>query len=216
MSTTGLGAGMMSAFTSLLTFIGPAGWITLAVAALAILIYKNWDGIVSATQRMYEGIKTWLLDKFSALVDAVKGKIDAVVGAFTSMYNAVVGHSIVPDMINGIGSEFGRLDSVMVQPVAEATAQVNAHLQLMAAQMRANSILNRNSLFTTTGQLDEIANVFDQSVANHGGRVGAGGGGGPVTVNNTFNLVDTESNLARKVSELIMQTIRSGTQLGTA
>ena len=206
-------SGIISAFSSLLAFIGPAGWITLAVGALAALIYTNWDAIVGYTQRLYEGIKTWLLDKFTALVSGIKQTIEQVAGAFTWLYNTVVGHSIVPDMIRGIGQEFGQLDRVMVQPVSEATAQVNAHLQLMAAQMRANAILNENSLFTTTGQLQRVAAVFDASVAKSGG-----GGGGPVTVNNynTFNIVDTESNIARRVSETIMQTIRSGTQLGTA
>jgi len=114
-------------------------------------------------------------------------------------------------MIAGIGQEFSQLDRVMVQPVSEATAAVNAHLQLMAAQMRANAILNENSLFTTASQLERVAAVFDASVAG-----GGGGGGGPVTVNNTFNIVDTESNIARRVSDLIMGQIRSGTQLGTA
>ena len=213
--TTGLGAGMISFFTSLLTFIGPAGWITLAVIAIAALIYKNWDAIVGYTQKLYEGIKTWLVDKFNALVAGITQTIEKVAGAFTWLYNTVVGHSIVPDMINGIGSEFSRLDAVMVQPVSEATAQVQAHLKLMAAQMRANAILNRNSLFTTTGQLEEIARVFDVAAGGGGGGGGAGSAA-PVTINNTFNLVDTESNLARKVSEIIMQTVRSGTQLGTA
>jgi len=213
LATPGVGAGLITAITAVISVLtGPVG-IVIAVGAVLAAVAYNWDAIVQKTQELYNGIKTWLVDKFTGLVDAIKGKIAEVVGAFTSLYNTVVGHSIVPDMIDGIGQQFNRLDSVMVQPVAEATAQVNAHLQLMAAQMRANAILNRNSLFTTGGQLEEIANVFDASVARNGG--GGGGGSAPVTVNNTFNLVDTESNLARKVSELIMQTIRSGTQLGT-
>jgi len=209
LSTTGLGAGIVSAFTTILGFIGPAGWITLAVGALAVLIYKNWDGIVAATQAMYEGIKTWLVDKFTGLVESIKSKIQDVVGAFTSLYNTVVGHSIVPDLIDGIGDHFGRLDREMVQPVAEATAAVRAHLELMQFQMRANAILNRNSLFTTSGQLEEIA-------ALPIGGASGGSGSGPVTVNNTFNIVDTESNIARRVSEILMGQIRSGTQLGMA
>jgi hypothetical protein len=130
------------------------------------------------------------------------------------MYNAVVGHSIVPDMIDGIGSEFSRLDQEMVQPVAEATAQVQAHLKLMAAQMRANAILNRNSLFTTGGQLEEIARVFD--VASGSAAGGGRGGGGPVTINNTFNITGSTDEIVRRVTDAIMRTVQSGTQLGTA
>ena len=212
LSTTGLGAGIVSAFTTILGFIGPAGWITLAIGALAVLVYKNWDGIVAATQRLYEGIKTWLVDKFNALVGGITDTVNKVAGAFTWLYNTVVGHSIVPDMIDGISSEFSRLDQVMVQPVAEATAQVQAHLQLMAAQMRANAILNRNSLFTTSGQLEEIATVFE---GMSGGGAAGGGGSGPVTVNNTFNITGSTDEIVRRVTDSIMRTISSGTQLGT-
>ena len=214
LSTAGLGAGIMTAITSIIAVLtGPVGWIV-AAGLVAAAIYKNWDAIVGYTQKLYEGIKTWLVDKFTALVNMIKAPIDSIVGAFQSMYQKVVGGSIVPDMMDGIGQEFGRLDAVMVQPVAEATAQVQAHLQLMAAQMRANAILNRNSLFTTTGQLEEIARVFD--TASGGGGGGSRAGSGPVTINNTFNLVDTADNLARQVSDIIMRQIRSGTQLGTA
>lgn len=214
LATPAIGAGLMTAITAVIGVLtGPVGIVVAVGAVLAAVIY-NWDAIVGYTQRLYEGIKQWLVDGFDRIVGWVKDKIAAVTGAFQSMYNLVVGHSIVPDMITGIGQEFGKLDSVMVQPVADATAQVQAHLQLMAAQMRANAILNRNSLFTTSGQLEEVARVFD--AASGGGRGGGAGNAAPVTVNNTFNLVDTESNLARRVSDIIMQTIRAGTQLGTA
>ena len=214
LATTGVGAGLLSVFSSVLAFIGPAGWIVLAIAGLTALVVKNWDTIVAYTQKLYEGIKAWLVDGFDRIVGWVKDKIASITGAFSAMYNAVVGHSIVPDMITGIGQEFTKLDSVMVQPVKSATDAVIAHLQLMQFQMRANAILNRNSLFTTTSQLEEIAAL--PLPGGGGGRGGGTGNASPVTVNNTFNIVDTESNLARRVSDQIMQTIRAGTQLGTA
>jgi hypothetical protein len=42
------------------------------------------------------------------------------------------------------------------------------------------------------------------------------GSGFGTTISNVFNLVDSESNLARRVSDLIMRQVRAGTQLGTA
>jgi uncharacterized protein YbjQ (UPF0145 family) len=216
LGTTGLGAAISSALTafgSLLAAIGPAGWIALAVIGLAAVVYKNWDAIAGYTKALYESIKTYLVDKFTALVDAIKAKFQAVVDSAKAMYNALVGHSVIPDTIAGIRDNFSQLDEVMVQPVAEATAQVQAHLRLMAAQMRANAILNRNSLFTTGGQLEEIAKVFDVAA---GGGGGGAGSAAPVTIHNTFNIVDTADNLARQVGDIIMRQVRSGTQLGTA
>jgi hypothetical protein len=210
LSTTGLGAGIVSAFTAIMTFLGPAGLIVLGVIAVGTVIYKNWDAIVAATQRMYEGVKLWLVDKFTALADMIKAPIQGIVGAFQALYNTVVGHSIVPDLIDGIGDEFSRLDQAMVQPTAAAAAATIEHLAAVAqysAQVQA--IQSENSLFTTTSQRERIGQI---PLPGQGGA----GGGAPVTVNNTFNLVDTESNLARRVSELIMSTIRSGTQLSQA
>lgn len=213
LSTTGLGAGIVSAFTSIAAFLGPAGWIAIGVVALAGIIYKNWDSITSWTKSLYESIKYWLVDKFNSLVAMIKAPIDAIVGQFQSLYNTLVGHSIVPDTIDGIADQFSRLDEVMVQPVTAAADAVRAQLALMQYQMRANAILSRNSLFTTAGQLEEIAALPIPFGGSGGGSGGSAGSAAPVTVNNTFNLVDTESNLARRVSELIMQTVRSGTQL---
>ena len=209
LSTTGLGAGIVATFTSILTFIGPAGWITLAVIALAALVYKNWDAIVGYTQRLYEGIKTWLVDKFTGLVSAIQGKIQEVVGSFQALYNTVVGHSIVPDLIRDVGKEFAGLDRQMVQPTQAASAEtIRALAEVNQYSAKVNAILSRNSLFTTSGQYEAIGRIPAP---------GAGaGGGGALTVNNTFNIVDTESNIARRVSDQIMQQIRAGTQLSTA
>ena len=218
LATTGIGAGLATALTSIIALLtGPVG-IVIAVGAVLAAVAYNWDAIVDYTKALYEGIKRWLVDGFNSVVESIKQKIAAVKDYFKDLYNSLVGHSIIPDTIDGIRDNFSQLDRVMVQPVAEATAQVNAHLKLMAAQMRANALLNQNSLFTTTSTLENVAAIFEGSTG--GGPFGGGGGfaGGaaaPVTVNNTFNIVDTESNIAQRVSQLIMQTIRSGTQLGT-
>jgi hypothetical protein len=78
-------------------------------------------------------------------------------------------------------------------------------INLMKYSAQVNAILNQNSLFTTQSQLDQIANL---------GKLGGGGGGH--TFHNTYNIVDTESNIAKRVSDNIMQTVRAGTQVGTA
>jgi hypothetical protein len=113
----------------------------------------------------------------------------------------------------------------------------------MRATNAANALLNQNSLFTTGSTLENQSRLgtafspipgFAGGIENfagglakvHGGEVLANlppgtsvfprGQGLGATVNNTFNLVDSESNLARRVAELIMRQVRAGTQLGTA
>jgi len=121
---------------------------------------------------------------------------------------------------------------------------IRAWLELMRATNAANALMSSNSLFTTGSMLENLSRLggpsspipgFASGVQNfegglarvHGGEVLAnlapgtsvfpkGQGFGNVQMSNVFNLVDSESNLARKVSDLIMRNIRAGTQIGTA
>jgi hypothetical protein len=131
-----------------------------------------------------------------------------------------------------------------VQQQVEITSDgVRGWLDLMRATNAANALLNQNSLFTTSSTLENQSRLgtafspipgFASGIENfggglakvHGGEVLANlpagtsvyprGSGLGNTISNVFNLVDSESNLARRVSELIMRQIRAGTQLGTA
>jgi TP901 family phage tail tape measure protein len=104
---------------------GPIALIVAAVAGV-VLAWKNWDTITGIAQRVYEGVKTWLVDRFNAVVDSIKAKVGAVTGFFAEMYDKVIGHSFVPDMVDGIAQHFGRLDSVMVSPTLMATQTIES------------------------------------------------------------------------------------------
>lgn len=99
----------------------------LAGAALITGIYlawTKWDKIVAIAKAVYEGVKAWIGDKLTAVLNAVRRPIDAVTGAFRTMWDKVVGHSYVPDMVDGIAQHFGRLQEEMVKPAEVAAQQV--------------------------------------------------------------------------------------------
>lgn len=103
--------------------------IILGAAALIggiYLAWKNWDKITAIVQRVYQGVKTWLQDKLGAVFDWVKGKLSGVRDAFQWLGDQLVFNSIVPDMVDGIGAQMARLDSVMVNPALVAVQKVNA------------------------------------------------------------------------------------------
>jgi len=130
----------------------------------------------------------------------------------------------------------------VAQQVEITSDGVKGWLELMRATNAANSLLNQNSLFTSSSTLENQARLgtafspipgFASGIENfggglakvHGGEVLANlpagtsvfpKGGLGTSISNVFNLVDSESNLARRVSDLIMRQIRAGTQLGTA
>ena len=203
-------------WTTLATAIGavslPITALVLAAAALAAAIYMNWDKIVKVTQDLYLGIKTWLLDRMEAVFQGVKAKIDWMVSLWNAAKNALVGHSIVPDTIDGIGKQFGRLDAEMVQPVESATTQVtDAYNRMLAFTAGAHAILKENSLFTSAGQSERVAQLAQQMLIPRGG-----GGGSTVNVTNNISITGGTEDLAREVADRIMRTVRAGTQLGTA
>lgn len=106
------------------------GPLTLVVAgvAAAIAVWQNWDKIKPIVDRvvgymasLYNGVKTWIMDKLSAVWDFVAKKIDWVKQKFFDLYDAVVGHSYIPDMVDEIGFHLSRLDGEMVDPIEGAT-----------------------------------------------------------------------------------------------
>lgn len=89
--------------------------------------YKNlYTTAIDAVSRLYNGVKTWLVDKLGAVWNWVGEKIEAVKRYFFDLYDAVVGHSYIPDMVDGIGRHMQRLDAVMVAPAEDAAAKVGA------------------------------------------------------------------------------------------
>ena len=107
----------------LLPLAAIAGAIALVVAAV-----NHWDEIKAVAQRvvgymgqLYQGVKVWLIDKLAAVWNGVTKRITDVGDAFHQLWDRVVGHSYIPDMVDAIGDHMARLDGNMVAPVKAAT-----------------------------------------------------------------------------------------------
>lgn len=109
--------------------------IAVAVAAV-YLAWKNWDTIVAIVRNLYNGVKTWVMDKLGAVFDWLKGKLQAVGGWFYDLYDKVVGHSYIPDMVDKIGVHMARLDGNMVKVAQSATAGVAAAFEKLDADIQ--------------------------------------------------------------------------------
>ena len=72
-----------------------------------------FQGLTGIARAVYEGIKTWMVDRFLGAVNKIKGGVDSVVGFFSSMKDRIVGNSIVPDMVDGVLGEFRRMSTGM-------------------------------------------------------------------------------------------------------
>ena len=103
----------LNALVALLT--PPAGWVIAGITAV-VVAWRNWDTIKDIVARVYSAVKEWLVDKFAQLVQWIGDKVHAVTGFFKDMYESVVGHSYVPDMMKGIQREFAQLPAIMLEP----------------------------------------------------------------------------------------------------
>lgn len=92
--------------------------------------------VIAAMQQMVTGIGTWITGRLNAIWDGAVAKIHSVESAFQWLWDKVVGHSHIPDLVDGIRAEMARLDAVMVKPVTDATSKAEAAFRDMAGQIR--------------------------------------------------------------------------------
>lgn len=110
-----------------------------------------WDGlklVVGAWLGMYTGVwnvlkklgsavKEWLGDKLGVIFDGVRKKLKLVADLFFQLYDAVVGNSYIPDMVDEIGQNMDRLEKLMVDPAEKATKKVKEAFRDMASDALA-------------------------------------------------------------------------------
>jgi hypothetical protein len=162
---------------------------------LVVIIRSAFGQIPAIAQQVYEGIKLWIVDRFTALLGSVRLIGEQLVGIFRWMWAQIVGGSIVPDLITGIAQEFGKLDKVMVDPARQAAAQA----------ARAFAGIGGASLGPTGG---------------FGGLVGAGAGGTVVNISMTgmlgANDPQTRQAITQVVGDALAQSMRGQRLLSSA
>ncbi len=104
----------------------PIGLIVAAVAGLTFIWIKWGDDIKRIVGRTVEAVGGWLKGKLFEVLEGVIRKVRFVSDAFFALYDAVVGNSYVPDMVEGIAHWMGKLDAGMVRPALNATDATKA------------------------------------------------------------------------------------------
>jgi phage-related minor tail protein len=154
-----LGKGIAAARLAALAFLPalipilvPLGLVAIAVGAV-YLAYKNWDKIEPIVKRMAAGVEGHI-NRLKGILSALLAPITTVTNAFRTMYDRVVGHSYVPDMVDEIGAQMARLDAVMVEPVKAATTKAAEAFRNL--QTETSNLLNR--LFPEAAALNTFKN----------------------------------------------------------
>lgn len=130
--------GMINDGVRLVSSLLKGDWHSAFTAAASLLdrLFLGLPGkIIPILMQLNNAIRTWLVDKLNAVWDMVKARIDAVKQLFFDLYDAVVGHSYIPDMVDGIRDQMDRLDAVMVKPAEKATKKVKDSFKALAEQV---------------------------------------------------------------------------------
>lgn len=106
--------------------------VVVAIRAIGAVFEWLFPSTMASIQNLVSGVKEWLLDKLSGIFDSVKAKIKAVGDAFFDLWDRVVGHSYIPDLVDDIGTEMDRLDGEMVNPAIDANERVGESFRDMA------------------------------------------------------------------------------------
>jgi hypothetical protein len=131
--TTATGA--TAAGIAVRALLGPIGLAITAATAL-YLAWKNWDKIAPMVQRMVDGVKN-ALAPIGNYFKRVEGEVLKFRESFFHLYDKVVGRSYVPDMVDEIGVQMARLESVMVNPAQKGTAKVSEAFAAMRSSVHS-------------------------------------------------------------------------------
>lgn len=125
--TAGLDAAMSRLNDALLAiqsgFTDMVNAVTAAILAVQTQFSLAVDAIIASAQRLYEGVKGWVVDKLNAVWDLVGQGVDKVKGFFSDLYQAVVGGSIIPDLVTGIEAWMQRMSASMQSTTQAATTK---------------------------------------------------------------------------------------------
>lgn len=176
--------GIIQIFGGIVQFISGALQVIIGVTALFIDLFTGkwgklgadlgiiWRGVVA----MFSGLWNVIVGIFSAAIGLVVGFVSTfsstIIKFFTTLWNDLVGHSIIPDMINGIVDWFMQLPGRAMSAIASLPGQMIGlfgNLANQAFQWGANIIKNlASSIIGGIGSdLSGAMNSVSQFISDH-------------------------------------------------
>lgn len=97
-----------------------AGTVDRGLVAVQNAFTAAHTAILGTVKALVNGIQDWLSNKLAAIFGKVNAGIEEVKSYFKGLYDAVVGHSYIPDMVEEIGDHMRNLDVTMTAPARNA------------------------------------------------------------------------------------------------
>ena len=133
------------------------------------LVIKYWEPLKEFFTNLWDGVYDITIGKLQAMIDWIKNALGAVGDIFQGLYDRLVGHSIVPDMMADIQAQAEKLEgSAMAEPfqrAANAASESMAGVERLPEGDAANAAPGAQTAIGDAAQLTRIAATAQQMLA---------------------------------------------------
>lgn len=151
-------SGIVQFFTGLVQIVG--GFIQLIVD----IIHGNWSGVVKDLAQIGQGIINEFMGIWNTVVGILQaawglisglvgGFVQGFIGFFQNLYNEIVGHSIIPDLVNGIITWISQLPGRVLGFIANMVSSALSKLGSFLSQGISWAGNFVSGIFNALGQL---------------------------------------------------------------
>jgi TP901 family phage tail tape measure protein len=114
---------------------------------------KIGNGILDIITGLFEGIAGIIVGGIGSILAFIYGFVEGVIGFFVRLYDELVGHSIIPDMINGIIDWFLELITAVPRLIITMVTEVLALIVTFVTDMLAKAVLLKNLVVAKVKEL---------------------------------------------------------------
>lgn len=119
----GLLTGVISAVSTFVTgivqyFSGVVQYFTGFWMVIRGLFTGNWQMVIDGFNKMKDGVISIFTGLYNMTIGTVYKLVDGIVNYFFNLYQRLIGHSIIPDIVNGIIAWFGKLPGMISKGLA--------------------------------------------------------------------------------------------------
>ncbi len=143
----GLLSGVITVFTGIVQIV--TGAVTIIGGILSIFVdlctghfsklggdlHNIWNGIVLMFEGIWHVIEGIFQAAWGVISGLVSGFVQGIIGFFTHLWSALVGHSIIPDMVAGIIQWIQNLVSTVISAISGFVSQIIAFFLQLEVQV---------------------------------------------------------------------------------
>jgi hypothetical protein len=135
------------------------GLIETLIKTVIAIFTGNWEAVLEPLNKIWTGIKNIFGGLYNIVIGPIVEFVDGVIKWFTKLWDELVGHSIVPDMVNAIIDWFLSLPSKVLEPIQTFVNNVIQKFKNMWASIKTWWSTNVAPKFTKEYWLNQFDSI---------------------------------------------------------